>query len=158
MLSGLNLPIKFSLQKQAFISLPWQASSQWQMWQIKKLCDPGRYQCEWPVRKVISLAPLTIALEKKKSFYYWVLKQASIKLTLKYIYGPIFFRTGCVKNKQPWLIDAVIDPVPKLQLNYVSVPVTCISAHRKFHSLWSLACRSSHTANIQCLARAVLFS
>lgn len=63
------------------------------MWQIKKLCDSGQYQCDWPARKVISLTPFypTTALKKNKQFNYWVLKQASVKMTLKHTYGPIFF-------------------------------------------------------------------
>lgn len=62
MLSGLNLSLKPGFQKHAFIFLPWRVSFLWQMWQIKKLCDSGQYQCEWPVRKVIACSNFILLL------------------------------------------------------------------------------------------------
>lgn len=156
MLSGLNLPLKSGLQKQAFIFLPCQDSFLWQMWQIKKLCDSGQYQCEWLVRKVIKwghLTPfyLTTALKKNKWFNYWVLKQASVKMTLKHISGPFFLEHNVLKTSNH-AVAVHAKATVKLSI------CTCISTHTKIWILWPVTCRSSHTDNIQCLGRASLFS
>lgn len=53
---------------------------------------------------------MTALKKKDRLYYYLVLKQvASVKLTLKYADGPLFFflRTGCAEKKQPLEIDAM---------------------------------------------------
>lgn len=54
---------------------------------------------------------MTALKKKDRMYYYLVLKQvASVKLTLKYADGPLFFfflRTGCAEKKQPLEIDAM---------------------------------------------------
>lgn len=39
----------------------------------------------------------TTALKKNKQFNYWLLKQASVKMTLKHISGPIFLEQNVLK-------------------------------------------------------------